>query len=74
MVVAVASHAFQPTELLAQRLGDMDLEAVVPDKFGVWRRDTVERCGRGRPQTKAYIDSIYTRTLARFTSPTTAIA
>jgi EpsI family protein len=65
VVVAVASHAFQPTELLAQRLGDVDLEAVVPDQFGVWRRDASSAAGVVDPQTKAYIDSIYTRTLAR---------
>lgn len=51
--------------MLAQRLGDMDLEAVVPDKFGVWRRDTASATGVVDPQTKAFIDSIYTRTLAR---------
>jgi EpsI family protein len=65
VVVAVASHAFQPTELLAQRLGDIDLEAVVPDKFGGWRRDALSAAGVVDPQTKAFIDSIYTRTLAR---------
>jgi EpsI family protein len=65
VVVAVASHAFQPTELLAQRLGDIDLEAVVPDKFGKWRRDASSAAGVVDPQAKAFIDSIYTRTLAR---------
>ena len=65
VVVAVASHAFQPTELLAQRLGDIDLEAVVPDKFDGWRRDALSAAGVVDPQTKAFIDSIYTRTLAR---------
>jgi EpsI family protein len=65
VVVAVASHAFQPSELLAQQLGDIDLEAVVPEKFGKWRRDASSAAGVVDPQTKAFIDSIYTRTLAR---------
>jgi len=65
VVVALASHAFQPTEMLAQRLGDMDLEAVVPDKIGTWRLDRSSAAGVVDPQAKAYIDSIYTRTLAR---------
>jgi EpsI family protein len=65
VVVALASHAFQPTELLAQRLGEIDLEAVVPEKFGAWRHDASSATGVVDPQTKALIDSIYTRTLAR---------
>ena len=65
VVVALGSHALQPTEMLAQRLGDMDLEAVVPDSFGVWRLDRSSATGMVDPQTKAFIDSIYTRTLAR---------
>lgn len=65
VVVAVASHAFQPRELLAQRLGEIDLEAVVPKQFGGWRSDVLSAAGVVDPQTKAFIDSIYTRTLAR---------
>jgi EpsI family protein len=65
VVVALASHAYQPSEMLAQRLGDFNLEAVVPEKFGVWRRDASGAAGVVDPQTKALIDSIYTRTLAR---------
>lgn len=65
VVTALASHALQPTEMLAQRLGDFDLEAVVPEKFGVWRRDAAGGAAVVDPQTKAFIDSIYTRTLAR---------
>jgi EpsI family protein len=65
VVVALASHAFQPTELLVQRLGDVDILAVVPDRFGVWQRDASGTSGVVDPQTKALIDSIYTRVLAR---------
>ena len=65
VVVALASHAFQPTELLAQRLGDFDIDAAVPDRIGVWQRDASGASGVVDPQTKAFIDSIYTRVLAR---------
>jgi EpsI family protein len=65
VVVALASHAFQPSEMLAQRLGEFDPEAVVPAKFGGWRRDPLGAAGVVDPQTKSFIDSIYTRTLAR---------
>lgn len=65
VVVALASHAFQPTEMLANRLGDMDLEAIVPGKIGAWRLDRSSAAGVVDPQAKAYIDSIYTRTMAR---------
>jgi EpsI family protein len=65
VVVAWASHAVQPTEPLTQRLGVLDIDAVVPDRFGNWRLDGSGASGMVDPQTKTLIDSIYTRVLAR---------
>lgn len=65
VLVALASHAFQPKEMLAERLGDIDLEAMVPHTFSPWRRDPSGSAGVVDPNVKAYIDTIYNRTLTR---------
>lgn len=62
---AVAAYALKPTQLQAKLKPPLDLETVIPRKFGDWRVDDISSIVLPSPETQAALDKIYTQTVAR---------
>ncbi|GAB1720940.1 MAG: hypothetical protein NTAFB09_26710 [Nitrosospira sp.] len=57
--------ALRPTEKMAAQNQAIDLEAIIPAKFGDWRQDTTPSLQMVDPQQQELIEKIYTQTLNR---------
>ena len=57
--------ALRPTEKMAAQSQAIDLEAIIPAKFGEWRQDNTPSIQMVDPQQQELIDKIYTQTLNR---------
>lgn len=65
LVAALGAWALTPTHKLADQLGPLDLEAVIPTEFGDWQMLPASSGGIVNPQQTAVIELIYTQTLSR---------
>src|SRR5688500_11114517 len=57
--------ALRPTEKMAAQAQAIDLEAIIPAKFGDWHQDNTPSVQMVDPQQQELIDKIYTQTLNR---------
>jgi EpsI family protein len=57
--------ALRPTEKMAAQSQAIDLETIIPAKFGDWRQDTTPYVQIVDPQQQEVMDRIYTQTLNR---------
>jgi EpsI family protein len=57
--------ALRPTEKMAAQSRAIDLEAIIPPKFGDWHQDSTPSVQIVDPQQQELIDKIYTQTLNR---------
>lgn len=65
MAAAAGAVEFRPTQRLAEQGPKVDLEAMIPQRFGQWRVDEATGNQLVNPQTQAAIDKIYTQVLSR---------
>ena len=64
-VSALAAWQLAPKRALAQSLGPMDLESLIPTSFGAWRVDTRGAVGIINPQQAALLSQLYSQLLTR---------
>lgn len=64
LVAAAAGTLLKPTEVLAERLPDLRLEKVIPEKFAGWQAMAAP-LAVVNPQQQATLDAIYAETLSR---------
>jgi EpsI family protein len=57
--------ALNPSDKIAERLPAIDLDTMIPHKFGDWREEQNKSVQIIDPQQKEMIDKIYTQTLSR---------
>jgi EpsI family protein len=62
--------ALRPTQKIAEQGPPIDLETIIPSKFGDWRQDDARLLQMVDPQQQEVIDKIYTQTLNRTYSNT----
>lgn len=65
VAASVSAVALRPTEKIADRGPRVDLEAMIPKKFGDWRIDERIVPLLPAPDVQAKLDKIYNQTLAR---------
>jgi EpsI family protein len=65
LVASGLALALRPTEKMAAQDQAIDLEAIIPAKFGDWRQDDTPLVQMVDPQQQEAIDKIYTQTLNR---------
>lgn len=65
MAAAAGAVEFRPTQRLTEQGPKVDLEAMIPQRFGQWRVDDATGNQLVNPQTQAAIDKIYTQVLSR---------
>lgn len=65
LLAAGLAYALTPTHKLADRHGRLQLEQVIPQRFGDWRPDPYAGAGVVNPQQAELLSKIYTATLSR---------
>jgi EpsI family protein len=66
MVLAgIGAHVWRPTQLLSDTKAKVELEAMFPQRFGVWSIDTRGPVQLISPDQKALLNKLYNQTLSR---------
>lgn len=62
---AVAAKLFTPTIYLSKTQAQLDLDVLIPEKFGEWREEKNMAGSVINPEAQAMLKKIYTQTLSR---------
>ena len=65
LATSALAVALRPTERVADQIGQIDLERIVPKEFGEWRDEPQRTMQIVDPQQKETIEKIYAQTLTR---------
>jgi EpsI family protein len=65
LLAALLAVVLRPSEKLADQIGRIDLETMIPESFGDWKLDKTVAPVNVNPQRREVLNTIYAQTLSR---------